>query len=174
MAIETPPVKTQPTKKGNSCLKIGGITCLTLLIVITVLSYILYTKFAKTPIVSQMSGCMQNLSEISGALSRYDQKNNAYPNNLVDLYPTFLENKSNLHCPADSSPADAVSYTYKKPDKKSSPIVPVVICDRHKILGSTVLLEIEKNGKIVQYTIPPEKGAKPIKGMEIDPNNIRK
>lgn len=181
MSIETPPVNAPPVKKNTSCLKVGGITCLTMLILALALTYFLYMKISKTTVfkdafssASLMTKCMPHLAEISGALNRYNQKKGAYPDKLIDLYPTFLEDKANLHCPADPSPADNVSYTYKKPDKKTLSTDVVVSCDRHKLLNSTALLVILKNGKIVQYTVPPGKDQQPIKGVELDPNNIKK
>ncbi|MHB1455660.1 MAG: hypothetical protein ACYC0V_01975 [Armatimonadota bacterium] len=181
MAIETPPTKKPLEKPNKSCWRVGGITCLTLLILTIALSYFLYVKFSKTPAfknvysnVNQMSQCMPRLAEISGALSRYKQKNGAYPEKLADLYPTFLEDKSYLHCPADQSPIDNLSYTYKKPDKNTQSSDIVVSCTRHEILKTTAELAILKNGNIVPITIPPGQNSTPVRGKEMNPDSFRK
>lgn len=181
MAIDIPPVDRQPVKRSRSCWAIGGITCLTLLIITIALIYFLYVKFSKTPVfknaysnATQMSECIPHLGEISGALDRYKQKKGAYPAGLNDLYPDFLEDKSNLHCPSDASPTDTVSYTYERPDSKTQSEDRVVICSRHSLMNVGVLLVIQKNGKIAQYTIPPGKSSKPIKNMEMNPKDLVK
>lgn len=181
MVNEIPPVTKQPVKPNRSCLRVGGITCLTLLIVSIALSYFLYLKLSKTQIfktnissVTQMAQCMPHLGEVSGALSRYKQKKGAYPEKLVDLYPTFLEDKTNLHCPADTSPIDNVSYTYKKPDMKTQSSDIVVSCNRHKILNTTAVLAVLKNGNIVPITIPPGQNATPVRGKEMSPDSFKK
>ena len=181
MAITTPPVDKQPVRKPRSCWLVGGITCLTLLIITIGLVYFLYVKFSKTPMfrntfssATQMAQCMPHLAEASGALTRYKQKKGAYPEKLVDLYPTFLDDKTNLHCPADTSPIDNVSYTYKKPDMKTPSSDIVVSCNRHKILDTTAVLAILKNGNIVPITIPPGQNAKPVRGKEMSPDSFKK
>lgn len=92
----TPP---KPESK-LSCLKIGAISCLVLVVVIIVGSYWLYRVIASNPAfkkgleeVKAMATCTAQLQEIYRAMERYNQKNGRYPSSLGELYPDYLENK---------------------------------------------------------------------------------
>ena len=168
------PIQAKSAKRNTSCLKIAGISCLVMLIALGGLIFWLYSYLRKNPSVEQMAGCMVNLGQISGAMTRYTEKNSKYPDNMIDLYPNFLEKKAYLHCPADPSAEETVSYEYKKPDMKSPPATIVASCKRHRVLNTTIWLSLMRDGKIRQFSVPPGKDAKPVPGMDIDPKSLQR
>lgn len=95
-----------------------------------------------------MQSCQQNLSEISGGLERYRIAYQSYPSKLEDLYPRFLKDKSVLICPEDTNPQGNCSYTYNKPDLKSPPTTPVVVCNRHHQMGAPMTIVLQKDGSV--------------------------
>jgi hypothetical protein len=101
--------------------------------------------------------CREHLIRVAGALDRYHKDKGKAPARLEDLYPTYLANKADLHCPADSR-TDATSYVYRPaiPWGKGDDIV--VYCPHHplpmKIRGVAaadlpyILLFIRQDGRV--------------------------
>ena len=166
---------TQPTAPStrSSCLKTAGITCLVVLILGTAVVLWGFKQLLKNPAFNKafsagrsMSQCQMNLQnpgsgqDISDALERYAKRNGRYPAGLAELYPNFLENKAVLHCPADSRPADTVSYDYRPPDVNAPPTTVVVECRRHTILEGQPpwVIFLRKDGKVLKEGYKPRSG----------------
>jgi hypothetical protein len=104
----------------------------------------------------QVAICREHLIKVTGALDRYHKDKGVAPARLEDLYPTYLSDKADLHCPADAG-KDTTSYVYR-------PSIPwgeggdiVVYCPHHlvpKIGGLSeedrpyVLQFIRQNGDV--------------------------
>lgn len=159
MTNQSNQINKNTSSPNNSCLKATGISCLVITVTFIGLAFWIYSALSKSPIfknvykdANKMVVCLQQLDQLGGALDRYSQKNGKYPQKLDELYPTFLETKTVLHCPADPGPADTVSYEYKVPDKKALGTTVVVVCNRHTMINSPVSLRLQKDGTIKQYT----------------------
>lgn len=76
--------------------------------------------------------CREHMVEVSGALDRYHKDKGKAPVRLEDLYPTYLADKANLHCPSDPKDEE-VSYIYrpKLPWGKGEKIV--AFCPYHRL-----------------------------------------
>jgi hypothetical protein len=86
------------------------------------------------------------MQETTSALRRYAERNGMYPAKLSDLYPDFLETRDILHCPADHSSPDSVSYKYTRPKMSDPPDKAVLSCARHTIIGVNVVVQFCKDG----------------------------
>lgn len=105
--------------------------------------------------------CREHLTQVAGALDRYHKDKGRAPANLMELYPTYLADKSNLRCPSDPT-QEAVSYVYRPgvPWGKGDDIA--VYCPHHKlpvpIRGVSesdqpyILLFIRQDGQVAQVS----------------------
>lgn len=171
------PAEPAPPRTKSNCLAASGITCLVLLI-ISVLGFIWIARMVtKNPAANQfyneaklIAQCQLNLQDPGGAqdvydaLERYSTRYGKYPAKLADLYPTFLEDKSVLHCPADPRPKDVVSYDYTPPAPDAPGPTVMVECKRHVLMEGQppLILKLRKDGQIdKQNFVPTTKTVKP-------------
>lgn len=81
---------------------------------------------AAPPADETMEACSRQLDAIGKALAAYERDHHKPPDQLSDLYPRYVPNKTVFHCPADPSPQGdpgrgfahrdpkmATSYTYE-------------------------------------------------------------
>jgi tetratricopeptide (TPR) repeat protein len=54
----------------------------------------------------QLATCKRHLEAIGRAMQAYRRDHREFPEQLSDLYPRYLKDKSALHCPADPTPGD--------------------------------------------------------------------
>src|SRR5437867_140315 len=60
--------------------------------------------------------CWQQLETIGKALQQYEHDEHRLPDQLSDLIPKYLPDRSILHCPADTSPGSpGRNYAHKDP-----------------------------------------------------------
>lgn len=171
--IPTEPQQPTPPRAKSNCFVVGGITCL-VVVVIGVVLIILGVRWAsQNPQIRKAVGsaqlrteCQLHLANPSGsqdiydALERYKTRNGKYPAKLADLYPTFLEDKSVLHCPADTSGKDVVSYEYYPPAMDAPANMVIVECRRHVIVDgqSPMVLQLTKDGQVLNQGYAPHGG----------------
>lgn len=149
----------------SSCLRAVGISCLVLVVIglafglwigYAVSKNPMFRKvFTEAPLIQECQLHLQaprSEQDVAGALERYVRKNDEYPASLEDLYPNFLEDKSVLHCPADPSPKDTVSYEYTRPDMDDPASTVVVECKHHVVVDGEPLwrMTLHKDGKFVR------------------------
>jgi hypothetical protein len=156
----------RPTRRPLGCWGIGAITCGSLFLIFAVFCAVVV--WLARPHMGQWMGtfqemaqCTQQLQAISGALGRYRTAHGGkYPPTLAALYPVYISRRSRLHCPADPSPPEKVSYQYTPPpaapaDDAGSDAV-VVTCNHHQITlaghTSIYLLQLLRNGQVRQRT----------------------
>ncbi|MDI6826875.1 MAG: hypothetical protein QME62_00150 [Armatimonadota bacterium] len=156
----TPP---KPESK-LSCLKIGAISCLVLVLVIIIGSYWLYRVIASNPAfkkgfeeVKAMATCTAQLQEIYRALERYNQKNGRYPSSLGELYPDYLENRKILFCPSDKSPSGQSSYVYYPPSPNAPSDTIILECRHHIIIEGQPpqVIKLRKDGRMERVGVQP-------------------
>lgn len=143
----------------SGCVRAVGVSCLVILVVTVLIGLWLYLILARNPAFEGVFGrtrlaaeCQINLEQIAGGLERYSRRNGKYPESLDDLYPDFLEKRDVLHCPADKSPKDTVSYEYKRPAKAAPGDTVVIRCERHTIVEGEppLILLLRKDGSVVR------------------------
>jgi hypothetical protein len=159
-----PPESQEPStpagrRTGTSCalVFVGVLVILVVLLgaMIAVTAHKIPRFFSKA---KSLAVCQMHLqdsnseSDIAGALARYAKWNHKYPDKLTDLYPTFLNSKSLLHCPADPRPENVVSYEYMKPDINAPGDTVVVVCRHHVMMPDQPpwVLKLLKNGSVVR------------------------
>ena len=163
---------TPPRAKSN-CFVVGGITCLVVVVIGILLTIWLVTWASRNPTFKKAIGgaklvaeCQLHLADPSGsqdiydALERYKSRNGKYPAKLADLYPTFLEDRSVLHCPADTSGKDVVSYEYYPPAKNAPGSTVIVECRRHVLMDGQppLTLQLTKDGQVLKQGYAPHGG----------------
>ena len=96
--------------------------------------------------------CQINLQEIGGGLDRYARRNGKSPAKLSELYPSFLETKTVLHCPDDRRSKDTVSYDYIPPAMNAPPSTKVVECTRHIVVKGQPpwVISLYKDGHVTK------------------------
>ncbi len=165
-----PPQEPAAPRTRSNCFVVGGITCLVVLIIGILITIWLVVSVSKNPTFKKVfSGaklvaeCQLHLANPSGtqdiydALERYKTRYGQYPAKLADLYPTFLEDKAILHCPADTRPKDVVSYDYYPPTDKSPANAVIVECRRHVVMEGQppLVLQLTKDGQVLKQNFTP-------------------
>ena len=123
----------QSGKKGPSCWVIGGLSCIALMVMVVVfLAFIMLgtssgRKFS-TELASDAKSSMEipksmyQMSDIRGAVIRYQRKNNRYPVSISELYPIYLARKQELHSALDpNTNPDHVTFAYTEPAVNAPP-----------------------------------------------------
>ena len=162
-----------PPRTRSNCFVVGGITCLVLVVIIaglTIWGIILASRnpqIKKAVSSAQLrAACQLHMSnpstgqDIYDALERYRTRYGQYPAKLADLYPTFLEDRSVLHCPADTRAKDVVSYDYYPPAANAPGSTVIVECKRHIILEGQppLALQLTKDGQVLSQGFTPHSG----------------
>jgi hypothetical protein len=167
----SPPPAAPAGRRPLGCWGIGAITCGSLFLLFAV--FCVAAVWLVRPHLGQWMGtfqemaqCTQQLQSIHGALGRYRTAHGGhYPASLAALYPQFITRRAILHCPADPSSPDVVSYQYTPPppsrseDAGSDTVV--VTCNHHQVSlagrTSIYLLELRADGQVRQQTkiLPP-------------------
>ncbi len=160
--ISAPP--EQPKPKSN-CFMVGGITCLVIFVLLVGLGFWLFKQLSGNSMIKKAFGgaklvaeCQLNMANpssdqcIYAALERYNTKYGRYPQKLGELYPTFLEKRSVLHCPADPSPKDTISYEYTPPAETAPANTIMVECNRHILIEgqAPLVLKLQKDGQVLK------------------------
>ena len=144
-----------PARRGPSCWVVGGVSCLVVFLAAAALIGIAAYKVARSPEVQKLGqsfkGMMGNLQEavackphmedIRAAIVRYRGKYGKYPDNLGQLVPEFLSERSVLHCPIDPvKDPSHVTYRYYKPTDATPGSAPLLSFDAKTAvsLGSQV------------------------------------
>lgn len=174
------PARTQSRAVNSNCLKTAGITCLVVLVImIAVGAWIIHTMSRNETIRTAFSGarlvaeCQTNLrdpapgahQDVSRAIDRYVRRHGKYPNSLDELYPTFLEDRTCLHCPADASDKDTISYEYTQPAMDAPGDTVIVECRRHVLVQGQppLVLQLLKDGRVLrQGYIPRGERTEPV------------
>jgi hypothetical protein len=128
-----PPIA--PQKRAPSCWLIGGLGCLGFFTVLWISMAIGFYQVLRTPngkqlvrefgnviaMSSKIPEAQKKITDIRGALIRYDLKNSVYPISLKSLQPDYLPDKSELHCALDSNPdPNHISFVYTQPSPGAS------------------------------------------------------
>jgi hypothetical protein len=162
----SPPPAAPAGRRPLGCWAIGAVTCGSLFLIFAVFSVVVgwlvwphMGQFGNT--IREMGECTQQLQAIGSALGRYRTAHGGrYPASLAALYPQFISRRDRLHCPADPSSPDQVSYQYTPPPASQSedpaPDTVVVTCNRHRITlaghTSIYLLQLRADGQVRQQT----------------------
>ena len=126
-----------------------AITLLELLIVVAVVGAIVLSL---TPLISstrekaKRHTCANHLREIVIALRTYALKHErAYPDDLSDLYPEYVDDVRAFICPSDVDASDiakdgsdidfTASYLYSRGWSEKDPLDTVLVCDKNDIFG---------------------------------------
>lgn len=164
------PTQPGPPKSKSNCFVVGGVTCLVLLVVFVLIAIWAFRAMVHNPAFKQAftgvklaTECQLHLQSTSGdqdiyhALDRYKTRYGKYPQKLDELYPTFLKDRSVLHCPADTRPNDVISYEYTPPAVNASGTTVVVECKRHVLQEGQppLVLKLCKNGEILRQGFTP-------------------
>lgn len=170
MQVTAPP--EQPKPKSN-CFAVGGITCLVVFVLLVGLGIWVFRLLSNNTIFKKAFGgaklvaeCQLNMANpssdqsIYGALERYNTKYGRYPQKLGELYPTFLEKRSVLHCPADPSPTDTISYEYTPPATNAPANTIMIECNRHVLVEgqAPLVLKLQKDGQVLKQGYAPRGG----------------
>lgn len=173
----SPATKTAVIKPNY--LRACGLSCVLAIIIAAVLAVFIFGLINKNPVFHKTFSnaklvveCQLNLSNegsrsVSKAIERYVRRNGKYPERLEDLYPVFLDDKDILHCPADLSAGDSISYEYYKPEMDAIPSTVIVRC-RHHIMGDdqpSWEIALLKDGKVAK-TILNAPNAKVIEKLQ--------
>ena len=144
--IQTPTTETIPQPRPWRFALTG---CM-VLIVFLVVAFAGFLMFAyKSPFYHGIAVCSIQMRNVGAGLDRYATKNDVYPAELDEITPDYIK-KSELHCPADKSDRDDVSYVYHRITSDASDDAVVLECKHHKsrrLPGPTVLI-YHKNGKV--------------------------
>jgi hypothetical protein len=159
-----PPTATPARRLG--CWGIGLITCGSLFLIFAVFFGVVawfgrpyFRQVMRTGV--EMGKCQQQLLAIHGALKRYETRHGEYPQRLAALSPTFIRQRSLLHCPADPSPGDTISYEYSRPESDDARgavdgEATLLTCQHHQIqvAGRRALyvLRLRRDGTVTRET----------------------
>lgn len=152
-----------PTRTSvPGCFRTVGITFVVLAALAIPVLFWLSHMVMKVPRLRNFALCTIQVEEIGGALNRYAKMYDRYPDTIDELYPRFIENKSVLHCPSDSSKTDKTSYQYAKPSLDAPADKIMVTCTRHTPFekGTHVLVGVRKDGTKVILPIPAKSDEK--------------
>jgi len=74
--------------------------------------------------------CVERMTKIGQAMSKYEKKEHALPPSLQALVPDYMP-KTMLYCPLKRGSLANREYQYQVPPQDSYPLTPVIICKRH-------------------------------------------
>jgi len=144
-----------PPSGGNSCWKVGGITCgvgcLLLVIAGIVFSVFLGPRVKKAisagvTASQQMVECQQQMLRVGKAITEYHRDKGKYPAKLDDLVPAYVPSKASLCWTQDATKAP---FTYHRP-AETDPGTSTMLEYRFKmVIGEveqTMPLRIRKDG----------------------------
>ncbi|MEN6372074.1 MAG: hypothetical protein ABFD64_08680 [Armatimonadota bacterium] len=123
------------------------IGCSVFVVAVVIFLTVVLASFYKTTYAKDLTECRINIEKVGDAIERYYTKQDAYPDSLNDLVPDYLP-ASALHCPADKSAKDSISYVYIKPDSKSPAEFIMLSCSHHEVSGK---MKSKFPGAILQY-----------------------
>lgn len=109
---------------------------------------------ARLPSVQELAVCKLNMTDVSEAISRYEDVNGQPPPNLRVLASHFLKKPSVLRCPLDKSHDGQPSYTYY-PKAKDHQVM--LECGRHRFAGQPTKLRILADGTFAMVAEQAEK-----------------
>ncbi len=149
-----------PQKSGtSSCLKIGGIGCGVIIVILIGLTVWGVVFVKKNPIFQRamqqgqlIAGCSQNLDQIGKALNKYAADNNGkYPAMLADLYPKYAANQGMLQCPSSGQTAAVCAYEYTRPAPTAPGDTVVVVCRHHAMVPGQppTPIKLTKDGRVI-------------------------
>jgi len=123
---------------------------------------IMLVLLARMPAVRSLTICRAHMAAIGGALGRYNDANDEYPETLNQLKGVFLKDNAVLRCPLDKSKGDAPSYIYRRPRNSSPGTFPMLECDRHRLRKDISLSKIilQKNQEFSVSVPMPKKPGK--------------
>ena len=148
-------------KKNKSCC----VCCLvTLLCVFAVFAASVFYMIKTLPGVNDMVVCRMHLEKVSGAIERYHDSTDKYPESLRELKGEYLRSNDILKCPAHGT-----EYEYIPSDDANEPVISCkhVLSDKLPTMGwllyrdGTVETGIEnKEGKLIKAQGVDEKEVK--------------
>lgn len=98
---------------------------------------------SRMPGVGELAACKENMTQVAGAISRYEDVNGRPPPNLEVLAKKYLRDPSVLRCPSDTSPGDKPSYTYF-PNAKGKQVM--LEYDKERFAGQRMSLRVAADG----------------------------
>jgi type II secretory pathway pseudopilin PulG len=129
----------------------GGDRAFTIIEVVVVVGIFLVMVAILGPFVRMVKvranriNCANNLMQISVGLHRYAaDHNDAFPQNLGELYPNYVEDERAFDCPASKikGTKDKPDYNYVTGLTESSPLKEMIVQDldgNHKKTGKNIL-----------------------------------
>lgn len=148
-----------PQKKSGvpTCLKVGGIGCLVIIVVTAALGFWGYSRIMRNPAMrgvfqnSQDVGrCSAQMAQTNQLLMKYAADHNGqYPPALRDLNPTYTRNPAVLECPTGKRSGVARPYQYTRPSPTAPGSTVVLTCREHVFEKGKppTVVSILKNGK---------------------------
>ncbi|MBP6965199.1 MAG: hypothetical protein KBC96_12410 [Armatimonadetes bacterium] len=157
-----------PQKKSGvpTCLKVGGIGCLVVVLICIGFGFWTYSTVMKNPALrgvfqgSQDVGrCSAQMAQINQLLVKYAADHNGqYPPALRDLCPTYTRNQAVFDCPTGKRSGVARPYQYTRPSPTAPGSTVVLTCREHVFEKGKppTVLNILKDGKVdVRQPTPP-------------------
>ena len=158
----------RPQKSGtSSCLKVGGMGCLVIVLVVVGL----VIGLVKSPLFQRsfqqsklMAECSANLGQLTQPLNRYAADHNgSYPATLAELYPKYVSDQKMLQCPTSGQKGAVCSYDYTRPAPTAPGNTIVIVCRHHTMVQGQPPspIELTKGGTIITvrhmggHTRPP-------------------
>jgi thiol-disulfide isomerase/thioredoxin len=95
-----------------------AVTYLAVVLACTLFARLALAQAPKQPMNADaaMESCTKHLKLISKALAKYEQEQGKLPDQLSDLYPKYISEKSVFHCPADPTDGDpARGFAHRDP-----------------------------------------------------------
>jgi len=124
--------------------------CSVLIVFALIVIGVMLFSFYRSPYYRGLILCRTRIKAVGAALQRYSTRNDVYPDHLSDLVPDYLD-KTDLHCPADTSPPDTTSYAYVKPAADAPASTVVLECRNHKLRRgmAPAMVRYLKSGEVV-------------------------
>ena len=150
----------RPQKSGtSSCLKIGGIGCGIIVVILIGLTVWGIVSVKKNPMFQRvmqqtqlMAACSANLPQLSQALNRYAADHSGtYPATLADLYPKYVSDQKLLQCPSGAQTGAVCSYEYTRPAPTAPGDTVVIVCRHHAMVQGQppTPIKLTKDGRVV-------------------------
>ena len=120
-------------RRGPNCWLVGGLTCVGLVIIGAIAIFAGFYSLFRGPLKGAIQSgaaaqmCKQHMLQIQQAVDRYHTHTGTYPDALTDLVPTYLPDRSVLHCSMDTNPDPShVTYEYSKPTETTPGTAPLL------------------------------------------------
>ncbi len=123
--------------------RFGMLGCLGIMALLSLSLLLVLWLVAHRPEYKPLAQCVEHMTQTRAALLRYHQHQKRWPDQLSDLAPIYLEHGHLLRCPLDT--AETGSYTYVKPTDASKPDDPIIVCDRHRVMGNRVVIRMRRD-----------------------------